>query len=81
MSDSKDLGLPGIIEILSDDLGVNPKYIKPESTLEALGIDSLDQVELMDSLEFATQRDLSEVLHIDSTTTVRQLVDATQKRG
>ena len=38
-------------EFLSKKLGVQPQYITPEKTLEDLGADSLDRVEILMEVE------------------------------
>lgn len=40
-----------IAEVVADRIGVDPSTIKPESTFADLGIDSLDTVDLLMSLE------------------------------
>ena len=38
-------------EVLQENLDIDPETVQPESTLESLGIDSLDMVELICELE------------------------------
>ena len=40
-----------IAKVVADRIGVDPSTIKPESTFADLGIDSLDTVDLLMSLE------------------------------
>ena len=40
-----------IREVLSENLDIDPEKVTPDSTIESLGIDSLDMVELVCALE------------------------------
>ncbi len=61
---------------LSDNLDIDPETVTPESTIESLGIDSLDMVELICEIEERCEIDFGEpeglttigdfVAHIDS---------------
>ncbi len=63
-------------EVLSDNLDIDPETVTPDSTIESLGIDSLDMVELICEIEERCEIDFGEpeglttigdfVAHIDS---------------
>ncbi len=63
-------------EVLSDNLDIDPETVTTDSTLESLGIDSLDMVELICEIEERCEIDFGEpeglttigdfVAHIDS---------------
>lgn len=50
MADTTSL-LPKLQALLIENLGCDAEQIYPEQTLEALGMDSLDQVELVMAME------------------------------
>lgn len=60
-----------IYDILDDHFAVAPANV--HQTIYQLGLDSLDEVELVVRLEEALNKDLKEV-QIDSTTTVKALI-------
>lgn len=47
-------------EVLQENLDIDPETVQPESTLESLGIDSLDMVELICDLEEKCDVDFGE---------------------
>ena len=49
-----------ITNILQENLDIDPSTVTAESTLESLGIDSLDMVELICDLEEACEVDFGE---------------------
>ena len=49
-----------IKEVLQDNLDIEPETVNEESTLESLGIDSLDMVELICDLEEKCDVDFGE---------------------
>ena len=63
--------LSAIREILEETLNIDPENVTEESTLESLGLDSLDVVELIFELE--SRLDVS-LLELDGIETVGDLV-------
>jgi len=63
--------LSAIREILEETLNIDPESVTEESTLESLGLDSLDVVELIFELE--SRLDVS-LLELDGIETVGDLV-------
>lgn len=59
-------------EVLQENLDIDPETVQPESTLESLGIDSLDMVELICELEERCDIEFGEPEGID---TIGELVD------
>lgn len=59
-------------EVLQENLDIDPEIVQPESTLESLGIDSLDMVELICELEERCDIEFGEPEGID---TIGKLVD------
>ncbi len=59
-------------EVLQENLDIDPETVQPESTLESLGIDSLDMVELICELEERCDIEFGEPEGID---TIGALVD------
>ncbi|HIT50771.1 MAG TPA: acyl carrier protein [Candidatus Aveggerthella excrementigallinarum] len=59
-------------EVLQENLDIDPETVQPESTLESLGIDSLDMVELICELEERCDIEFGEPEGID---TIGKLVD------
>ncbi len=59
-------------EVLQENLDIDPETVQPESTLESLGIDSLDMVELICELEERCDVEFGEPEGID---TIGALVD------
>lgn len=59
-------------EVLQENLDIDPETVQPESTLESLGIDSLDMVELICELEERCDIEFGEPDGID---TIGKLVD------
>lgn len=59
-------------EVLNENLDIDPETVTPESTLEDLGIDSLDMVELICELEERCDVEFGEPEGID---TIGALVD------
>ena len=59
-------------EVLQENLDIDPETVQPESTLESLGIDSLDMVELICELEERCDIEFGEPGGID---TIGKLVD------
>ena len=49
-----------ITNILQENLDIDPSTVTAESTIDSLGIDSLDMVELFSDLEEACEVDLGE---------------------
>ena len=59
-------------EVLQENLDIDPETVQPESTLESLGIDSLDMVELICELDERCDIEFGEPEGID---TIGKLVD------
>lgn len=59
-------------EVLQENLDIDPETVQLESTLESLGIDSLDMVELICELEERCDIEFGEPEGID---TIGKLVD------
>lgn len=59
-------------KVLQENLDIDPETVQPESTLESLGIDSLDMVELICELEERCDIEFGEPEGID---TIGKLVD------
>ena len=59
-------------EVLQENLDIDPETVQPESTLESLGIDSLDMVELICELEERCDIEFGEPEGID---TIGKLID------
>lgn len=49
-----------IIEVIAQQLGVEPSEVTPEKTFAQLGADSLDLTELIMTLEQLSKREISE---------------------
>jgi acyl carrier protein len=58
--------------------GFAPEEIKPESTTVALGLDSLDEIEIVMSLEDEFNNELPDA-NLEEVTTIQQLVDLVDK--
>ena len=66
-----------LVELLAEHLGQSPETITPDSTFEALGVDSLDTVELLMELE----EHLGIEIELDEkVTTVGELVSFIEKK-
>lgn len=61
-----------IYDLLDDEFAVAPANV--HQTIFQLGLDSLDEVELVIRLEEALNIDLTDA-HLDSTSTVQDLID------
>ena len=59
-------------EVLQENLDIDPETVQPESTLESLGIDSLDMVELICEIEERCDVEFGEP---EGLATVGQLVE------
>lgn len=49
-------------QIITDHLGVNPHEVNPDATLESLGADSLDKIELVMAVEQAFKIEISDTV-------------------
>jgi len=68
--------LAAIQKILAKNLDIDPETVNEDSTFDSLGIDSLDQVELICDLEEELEIDFGEP---DGITTVQGLVEYIEK--
>ena len=68
--------LPIIKEILNENLDIDPEKVTMDSTLESLGIDSLDTVELICDLE---ERCNIELGYPENLNTVGEIVSYIEK--
>ncbi len=59
-------------EVLSENLGIEPEEVSEDSTLDSLGIDSLDMVELICEIEERCEIEFGEPEGID---TISDLID------
>ncbi len=66
-------------EVLTDEFGVPADDIAPEATFEALGLDSLDVVELTLVLEERTGVKLEDE-ELEDVVTVKDAMDAVEKK-
>lgn len=62
-------------DLVAEHLGIEPDGIKPESTLEELGADSLDIVELTMVIEEYFNIEISDDVVEQTFTTVKSVVD------
>ena len=63
-------------EVLSENLDIDADQITEEATMEALGIDSLDMMELICDLEEACEVDFGEPENLETVGVLVQYVDS-----
>ncbi len=59
-------------DVLAENLDIEPKSVTPEATMESLGIDSLDMVELICDIEERCDIDFGEPTGLE---TIGQIVE------
>ncbi len=65
-----------IKEVLSDNLDIDPDTVTPESTLESLGIDSLDMVEMTCDIEEKLDIEFGEPEGLDTIGAMVEYIDS-----